>query len=171
MNCQKLDWPKHKAACKEFEAEKEGAKDDIGVNFIKHYDVFIQKNDELLCFFVFRALYGKVKTHVVFVDLDYHPEQAVKFTAIKSIVQVDSLEEMLEQNERNAEFSRNVTAHLSGLHTGKYTVGVCIFEVRNIVRTPDGHKWARMNKFARESELTEATAHIPAIAILDKLGA
>jgi hypothetical protein len=170
VNCQKLDWPRHKAACKEFEAERKGVMQDMGVDFIKHYDKFIQKNNELLCFFVFRALYGKIGTHVVFLDLDYHPEEVIKFSAVQSSVAVYSLEEMLEQNERNADISRNVTSNLSSLHTAAYTVGICIFEVGNIGRTPEGHKWARMNQFARESELSEASAHIPAISILDKLG-
>lgn len=141
----------------------------MGGDLIKDYDKFIQKNNELLCFFVFRALHGKIRTHVVFVDLDYHPGKVVQFSAVKSTVAVYSLEEMLEQNERNAEISRNVTSNLSGLHTAKYTVGICIFEVRNVGRTPEGHKWARMSQFARESELSEAIVHIPAISILDKL--
>ena len=143
----------------------------MGTNFIGHYDKYIDKNNELLCFSIFRALYKKTKTHIAFVELEYFPDQAApsKFNILPSSLAVYSLEEMLHQSERNAEISRNVSENIHMLHSATYTVCICIFEVGNIGRTPEGEKWARMAKFARESELTTESEHLTPESMFERI--
>lgn len=164
-------WKDHKPICTEPCGERrQDAIARLGCDINSHYDRYLKVNDEALSFMVFRALYKKVRTHILFLEMNYYPEDKGNiFQILPSSLVVYSRDEMLHQSERNAAISKSVTDNLEQLHTDKYTVAVCIIEVGNIERTPDGENFARMAKFARETELTEASAHISVVSLLERI--
>lgn len=177
-----LQWKAHRVNCQP-PASNESSTDHspsttTTQTFMMDYDNYIKQNNEMLCFAVFRALYHKLRSHVAFLRLQYHPDTPStagnKFTVLVDQVEVQSLQDMLRQSERNVAISKNVSENLSKLHTQQYTVGICIVEVVGDNSSVGavggaGEPWARMEQFSREAGLSEASVRVSVEQVLARI--
>lgn len=163
-------WKSHKLQCAPADCDQGCVSGEQ--RLAQDYDAFVSDNNEMLCFAVFCGLYQKLRTHVLFLELEYHPEAAAgcKFTIVPRSAVAHSLEEMLLQGDRNAAISKNLSDNSARLHTSTYTVGSCVVEVRGYAAGSGCEEpWARLQQFSREEGLSEASASVSVELVLQRI--